>query len=139
MPAAGPIPWHGSSGRRPIACCWSTTVETAAIMDAYASIKLLSDPTRSASIALVVNRAPAESLAEEAQQRLAQACRRFLGLPLRSVGHVPEDGAVPPCARAASRCAGNASMPGQPALRQVARAVGNHAPCGKRRRHEMRI
>ena len=110
-----------------------TTVETAAIMDAYAAIKLLSDPARSASIALVVNRSPAESLAEEAQQRLAQACRRFLGLPLRSVGQVPEDGAVPPCAaRGEPVSAGNASMSRRAcSLRQVARAVGNHAPRGK--------
>ena len=80
-----------------------TTVETAAIMDAYAAIKLLTDPARSASIALLVNRSPQESMAEEAQQRLAQACRRFLGLPLRSVGHVPEDGSVPHLPRAANR------------------------------------
>jgi flagellar biosynthesis protein FlhG len=104
-----------------------TTVETAAIMDAYASIKLLTDPARPASIAVVVNRAPKESLADEAQQRLAQACRRFLGLPLRSVGHVPEDGAAPQCAArgepfvlAMPACAASLH------LRQVARAVGNY-------------
>ncbi len=111
----------------------ATTVETAAIMDAYAAIKLLSDPARSASIALVVNRSPAASLAEEAQERLAQACRRFLGLPLRGVGQVPEDGAVPPCAARGQPVV--LAMPACPAslqLRQVARAVGNHAPCGKR-------
>ena len=105
-----------------------TTVETAAIMDAYASIKLLNDPTRSASIALLVNRSPQESMADEAQQRLAQACRRFLGLPLRSVGHVPEDGGVPQCAARGEPFV--LAMPACPAslhLRQVARAMGDHA------------
>jgi flagellar biosynthesis protein FlhG len=105
-----------------------TSVETAAIMDAYASIKLLTDPTRSASIALLVNRGPKESMAEEAQRRLAQACRRFLGLPLRNVGHMPEDGVVPQCA-----ASGESFVLAKPAclaslhLRQVARAIGSHA------------
>ena len=104
-----------------------TSVETAAIMDAYAAIKLLTGPTRSASIALVVNRAPQELMADEAQQRLAQACRRFLGLPLRSVGHVPENGDVPRCAARGEPFV--LAMPACPAslrLRQVARALGNH-------------
>jgi flagellar biosynthesis protein FlhG len=74
------------------------TVEAAAIMNAYASIKLLNDPARSASVALLLNRAPGETAADGAQRRLVDACRRFLGLPLRSVGAVPEDAAVPHCA-----------------------------------------
>jgi flagellar biosynthesis protein FlhG len=106
----------------------ASSVETAAIMDAYASIKLLTDPSRSVSVALVVNRSPRESLAEEAQQRLAHACRRFLGLPLRTVGHIPEDAAVP---QSAAR--GEPLVLAAPAsaaslqLRHVARAMGNHA------------
>ena len=81
-----------------------STVETAAIMDAYASIKLLTDPGPDrSSIALVVNRAPQESMADEAQQRLAQACRRFLGLPLRSVGSCRKTAACRNPPRAASR------------------------------------
>jgi len=105
-----------------------TTVEAAAIMDAYTSIKLLTDLARPASIALVVNRAPKESMADGAQQRLARACRRFLGLPLRSIGHLPEDAAVPQCAVQGESFV--LAMPACPAslhLRQVARAVGNHA------------
>jgi flagellar biosynthesis protein FlhG len=117
----------------------ATTVETAAIMDAYASIKLLTDPDpeyrvpRSASIALVVNRAPGGPAADEAQQRLAQACRRFLGLPLRSVGPVPEDGAVPQCAARGQPFV--LAMPACPAslhLRQVVRALGNNASARQR-------
>ncbi len=105
-----------------------STVDTAAIMNTYASIKLLSDRTRPASVALVVNRAPGESMAGETQQRLAQACRRFLGLPLRSVGHIPEDGAVPQSAARGEPFV--LALPACPAglqLRQVARAVGKLA------------
>lgn len=110
-----------------------TTVETASIMDAYASIKLLTDPTRSVSIALVVNHSRNESTADEAQQRLAQACRRFLGLPLRSVGHVPEDGAVPQCAaRGAPFVLAMPACPASLHVRQVARALGNHEPARRR-------
>ena len=109
-----------------------TTVDTAAIMDAYAAIKLLTDPMRSASIALVVNRAPQESLANEARQRLALACRRFLGLPLRSVGYVPEDGAVPCCAARGEPFV--LAMPACPAslhLRRVVRALRNQENANK--------
>jgi len=105
-----------------------TSVETAAIMDAYASIKLLTDPTRSTSIALLVNRAPKDSMAAEAQQRLALACRRFLGITLRSVGYLPEDGAVPPCtARSESFVLAKPACPASLQLRQVARALGSHS------------
>jgi flagellar biosynthesis protein FlhG len=103
-----------------------SSVETAAIMDAYAAIKLLTDPTRSVSIALIVNRAPRQSLADEAQQRLAQACRRFLGLPLRGVGYLPEDRDVPQCAARGEPFV--LALPACPAslhLRQVTRALGN--------------
>jgi flagellar biosynthesis protein FlhG len=125
------------AGNRPDALarqCWQaadrvllvSTAETAAIMNAYASIKLLNDPARSASIALLVNRSRSELAADEAQRRLAHACRRFLGLPLRSVGTVPKDINVAQCAArgepfvlAAPECAASA------ALRQAARAMIN--------------
>ena len=104
-----------------------SAVDTTAIMNAYASIKLLNDPARSASVALLINRSPGEMYANEAQRRLTHACRRFLGLPLRSVGAVPEDVNVPtstargePFLLAAPACA--ASL----CLRQAARAVTNH-------------
>ncbi len=103
-----------------------TTAETAAIQGAYASIKLLGDPARSASIAVVVNRSPRESLAGEAQHRLAGACRRFLGLSVRSLGSLPEDGAVQQCA-----ARGESFVVAMPAclaslrLRHVTRAIVN--------------
>ena len=104
------------------------SVETSAIMNAYASVKLLTDLTRPVSIALLVNRAPRESLAKEAQQRLAQACRRFLGLALRSVGHLPEDGAVPQsAARGEPFVLAKPACPASLHLRQAARALGNYA------------
>ena len=122
-----PDPWARQLWQAADRVLLVTTVETAAIMDAYAAIKLLTDPARSASIALVVNRAPRESTADEAQQRLARACRRFLGLPLRSVGQMPEDHVVAQCAaRGASFVLALPACPASLHLRQVARALGNH-------------
>ena len=98
------------------------TVERAAVMGAYASIKLLSDATRPAPIALVVNRSPREATADETKQRMVRACRRFLGVCLRSAGQVPEDAAVPECAARGQPLV--LAMPACPAgrqLRQVAR------------------
>jgi flagellar biosynthesis protein FlhG len=127
------------AGSRPGALarqCWQaadrvllvSTPDTAAIMNAYASIKLLNDPSRSASIALVLNRSHDDSAADEAQRRLAHACRRFLGLPLRCVGTVPEDANITQCAArgesfvlAAPACAASIS------LRHAARSLINHA------------
>jgi flagellar biosynthesis protein FlhG len=101
-----------------------TTVEAPAIMNAYASVKLLADSAEPPSLALVVNRAPGDLAAEEAQQRLAMACRRFLGLPVRSVGIVPEDAAVPRCAaRGESFVLAVPSSAASLRLRQVARAM----------------
>ncbi len=125
------------AGNRPDAMarqCWRaadrvllvSTTETAAIMNAYASIKLLNDPARSASIALVLNRSRSDAAADEAQRRLAHACRRFLGLPLRSVGTVPEDANVCECTAcgvpfvlAVPACAASV------AVKQAARAIIN--------------
>jgi flagellar biosynthesis protein FlhG len=103
-----------------------STGEPATIMNAYASIKLLNDSARSASIALLLNRSRDATAADEAQRRLLQACRRFLGLPLRNVATVPEDSIVPQCA-----ARGEAFVLAVPAsaaslgLRQAARAIKN--------------
>jgi flagellar biosynthesis protein FlhG len=131
------------AGNRPDALarqCWQaadrvllvSTTETAAIMNAYASIKLLNDPARSVSIALLLNRSPSDLASNEAQRRLAHACRRFLGLSLRIVGAVPEDANVnqysargEPFVQAAPASA--ASI----ALRQAARAITNPASSRK--------
>ena len=127
------------AGNRPDARarqCWRaadrvllvSTTETAAIMNAYASIKLLNDPVRSASIVLLLNRSRSDSAADEAERRLAHACRRFLGVPLGSLGAVPEDTNTTQCAArgepfvlSAPACAASV------ALRHAARAMINQA------------
>lgn len=68
-----------------------TTPETAAVMSTYASIKVLAESGKMAPIHLLVNMAASSEVAEDVYGRLAQACRRFLALPLLGAGHVPAD------------------------------------------------
>jgi flagellar biosynthesis protein FlhG len=126
------------AGNRPDAFarqCWQTAdrvllvseAETPAIMNAYASIKLLNDPARSASIALLLNRSRSEPAANEAQRRLAHACRRFLGLPLRSIGAVPDDANANQCAaRGEPFVLAAPASAASIALRHAARALMTH-------------
>ncbi len=65
-----------------------TTPETSAILDTYALIKQWSDRDMPESIHTVVNQAADAALAQDVYGRLAQACRRFLGLELSAAGHV---------------------------------------------------
>jgi flagellar biosynthesis protein FlhG len=68
-----------------------TTPELAAVMDAYAAVKLLAQGERRLPIRAVVNLAPDRGVAEGIQERLRRACRRFLGVTLRDAGWIPRD------------------------------------------------
>jgi len=68
-----------------------TTPELPAVMDAYASVKLLTDARFRARIHTVVNMASEPAAACEVHGRLARTCQRFLGLHLETAGHVPGD------------------------------------------------
>ena len=75
-----------------------TTADTAAIIDAYATIKLLSEPAHAEPIWLLVNAAESAESGVEAHRRLERACRRFLGITLTDGGCVPLDPEVPKAA-----------------------------------------
>ncbi len=75
--------WHAADLRLVV-----TTPETSAILDTYALIKQWSDRDTPESIHAVVNQATDATSAEAVYGRLAQACRRFLGLELSAAGHV---------------------------------------------------
>ena len=90
------------------------TSDTAAMMNAYASIKQFHNPARSVSLALLINRSSGDTSAHEAQRRLTDVCRRFLGLPLRSIGTVPADARRAHVRRPPRTvCACSAGMPGR--------------------------
>ena len=66
-----------------------TTTESTAVMDAYALIKSVGPAREGKRLALTVNQATTESLAQDACDRIARSCRRFLGLEIDSCGWLP--------------------------------------------------
>lgn len=68
-----------------------TTVDDASIMQCYAAIKVLPSADLSVPVHTLVNLAPDARAAEEPQARIAEACRRFLGV------RATAGGSVPPC------------------------------------------
>jgi flagellar biosynthesis protein FlhG len=71
-----------------------STPELAAVMDTYASIKLLAPRHGAMPLHLVINMSPAAETAQEVGRRLTHACRRFLGVVLQYAGQVPLDSHV---------------------------------------------
>lgn len=72
-----------------------TTPESVSILDGYAAIKTLAVRRSSLSVYTLVNQAGNSRTAAEAHQRLARACRRFLGMQLCALGFIPADPQVP--------------------------------------------
>ena len=70
-----------------------TTHDEVSVMDAYAAVKVMLADGASKAVHTVVNRVEQDSAAE-VHDRLARACRRFLGLRLQSAGHVSNDDRV---------------------------------------------
>src|SRR5581483_1022927 len=89
----------GSGANRVIGQFWQaaenvllvTTPEAMSIMDAYAAVKILCNGGAMPTLRSVVNLAPDTSTADDVHQRLARACRRFLGLRVTAAGQVPCD------------------------------------------------
>ena len=76
-----------------------TTPEPVAIMDCYATIKVLLAGEASIALSTVVNKAADAGEAAEVQARIAAACRRFLGVRAAAAGHLPDDRLVQDAAR----------------------------------------
>jgi flagellar biosynthesis protein FlhG len=69
-----------------------TSPDAVAVMDSYALMKtLLSHRMRRPPVNLIVNQAADETSAADVHRRIDQSCRRFLGLTVNYVGHVPHD------------------------------------------------
>jgi flagellar biosynthesis protein FlhG len=66
-----------------------TTTDDASILQSYAAIKVLPDGETSVPIHTLVNLAADAASAADAHARIAEACRRFLGLRASAGGSVP--------------------------------------------------
>ncbi|MCA9103021.1 MAG: P-loop NTPase [Planctomycetales bacterium] len=65
-----------------------TTPDTVALMDAYATIKLMTDSPLTGTVHALVNMAD-EAAAESATGRLSRACQRFLNFDIATFAHLP--------------------------------------------------
>lgn len=72
-----------------------STPEPTAVVDAYATLKILHTRDFRGSVGLVVNMAHSRRDADATMTRLQTASREFLGLPLANLGCVPFDRHVP--------------------------------------------
>ncbi len=100
-----------------------TTADAASVMDTYAAIKALHIRKPSAALATLVNAVPRPTDGNGVHDRLARACRRFLGFEPVSIGCVESD---PQTQRAAA--VGDPfvlMMPTGTLARQVSRAAKN--------------
>ncbi len=68
-----------------------TTPEPTSVMDAYATIKVLSREDALGRVRLVVNQCTTRAEAEAVSRRVAGSCRQFLGLPVDRMGYVITD------------------------------------------------
>lgn len=68
-----------------------TSSEAVSVMDAYAAVKVLANGWEARQIHSVVSQAVDVSAAEEVHDRLARACRRFLGLRISAWGQIAAD------------------------------------------------
>lgn len=93
-----------------------TTPDPIAILDSYASIKVLHTGRHDLPIRSVVNLAD-EDTAAAVHRRLDQVCQRFLGLSLSAAGHVATDPRIPECRASGAALALHAAN--TPAARQI--------------------
>jgi len=95
-----------------------TTPDPIAILDSYASIKVLHSSKPELPVSSVVNLAD-EDTAAAVHARLDQVCQRFLGKAIAAIGYVPTDSQVAEC-----RASGNSlamQSPNSPAAQQIDR------------------
>ena len=70
-----------------------TTTEAAAVMECYAAIKVILGSQEAVPVHTMVNQALDAESAQDVQARIAEACRKFLGLQAAAAAFVP------PCER----------------------------------------
>lgn len=100
--------------------------EPAALAGAYALIKTAHAQACSAGLSVIINRVLPSDDGAAAFQRLQLAAERFLRLPLRFLGAVPEDGAVRATLRGGGPFPGDAEQ--GPAVRALRAIAGQLAP-----------
>lgn len=97
-----------------------TTPDVAAVMGSYATLKALWQPSAGALVSVVVNQADSAAEAADVQQRVGNACRRFLGFDPLYAGWVAQAAEfVTASARRSPLLAENTQCPAARQLRQL--------------------
>jgi flagellar biosynthesis protein FlhG len=101
------------------------TPDAVSLMDAYATLKRVSDRRR-ARHSLIVNQAADRAAAEDAYRRIECSCRRFLGLGVELLGYLPNDPQVPAAGeRSAPIVLSASAAPAAQALEGIAARLAN--------------
>jgi flagellar biosynthesis protein FlhG len=98
-----------------------TTPDDVAVMDAYATIKEATCGDALAHVRVLVNQCSDSALAEDAERRLATACRRFLGLQIARGPRLPQDVASMHAAGQSPRAWESPASPFGRSVRQLGR------------------
>jgi flagellar biosynthesis protein FlhG len=108
-----------------------TSYDPAAVVDAYAVIKLVTAADPAKPIGVVVNGAADADEAQVVYRQIAMAAERFLGRLLRYDGHVVEDGAVKRQGHAQRPHVGaDAAGPAERCVRRLACRLAASRPTG---------
>jgi flagellar biosynthesis protein FlhG len=102
-----------------------TTTEGSALLDAYAALKRSVADALGPDVRLVLNRCESDRLADEAQQRFADACQRFLGRKVPSLPSLPASVLSPREAHVAPRLWEEPDNPFGHAMLWLGRAVSD--------------
>ncbi len=93
-------PWLRPWWPKAAAVLMVATIETTAVLDTYATLKVRIQQRLLHDASLVVNLAPTFQAARDVQLRITQAAARFLAFRPRWLGHVPAERAVAEATRA---------------------------------------
>jgi len=114
-----------------------TTPETASVLDTYAAIKALAGSDKPHSIHTLVNLAGSAETAQRVHARLAEACRRFLGVETVAAGRVPAEAQLAATARTATPLALGTTQTGAAReLQRLATTLADAVAAAKARRPE---
>jgi flagellar biosynthesis protein FlhG len=105
-----------------------TSAEAAAVMDSYATIKMLwaSPSNDDRRLQLIVNRSDSEFVTADVHRRIDQSCRRFLSLSVPLAGGLPTY-AAKGAAQATAVSPGEHNTPFSAALESIASTQASHA------------
>jgi flagellar biosynthesis protein FlhG len=103
-----------------------TSYDPAAVLDAYAVIKLVSALRRQTPIGVVVNGVRAAADADAVYQQIALATERYLGRTLRNEGYIPDDEALRESTIAQTLLVGSdTASPAADCIRRLARRLAS--------------